>query len=155
MPNEQFFGYFMAGTSYIRLDDNDIRFVLDQYSQLDFYTVNPLKQQSAGRYVASLWPIILIASQPVFAFSPICCVHIREAINNNFIVCGLTRPGLEPIIHCTRHEHADYYTTDAVDSSQMKLNVVYDVNNFLRVMPLQNVKKVLISVIIFLYLSFH
>jgi hypothetical protein len=30
--NENIFGYIMVRTSYLRLDDNDIRFVLDQYS---------------------------------------------------------------------------------------------------------------------------
>jgi hypothetical protein len=37
-----------------------------------------------------------------------------EATNTNFIVFGLTRPGLEPIIYHTRGEHANYYTNDAV-----------------------------------------
>jgi hypothetical protein len=27
----------MVRTSYIRWDDNDVRFVLDQYAELDFY----------------------------------------------------------------------------------------------------------------------
>jgi hypothetical protein len=38
----------------------------------------------------------------------------REATNTNFIFLGLTQPGLEPTIYCTRGEHANYYTTDAV-----------------------------------------
>jgi hypothetical protein len=37
---------------------------------LDFYSASSLKQQSADRYVALLWHIILIPSQPVFALSP-------------------------------------------------------------------------------------
>ena len=37
-----------------------------------------------------------------------------EATNTNFIVFGLTRPGLEPTIHRTRDEHANHYATDAV-----------------------------------------
>jgi hypothetical protein len=37
---------------------------------LDFYSASSLKQQSAGRHVAPLGNIILIPSQPVFAFSP-------------------------------------------------------------------------------------
>jgi hypothetical protein len=39
-----------------------------------------------------------------------------EAANTNFIVFGLTRPGLEPTIYCTRGEHAKHYTTDVVES---------------------------------------
>ena len=30
MPNEQFFSYVMARTSYIQLNDDDVHFVLDQ-----------------------------------------------------------------------------------------------------------------------------
>jgi len=37
---------------------------------LDIYSASSLKQQSAGRYVASLVHTILIQSQPVFALSP-------------------------------------------------------------------------------------
>jgi len=37
-----------------------------------------------------------------------------EATNTNFIVFGLTRPGLESTIYRTRGEHANHYTTDAV-----------------------------------------
>jgi hypothetical protein len=37
-----------------------------------------------------------------------------EATNTNFIVFGLTQPGLEPMIYHTRGEHANHYTTDAV-----------------------------------------
>jgi hypothetical protein len=37
-----------------------------------------------------------------------------EATNTNFIVFGLTRPGIDPTIYRTRDEHANHYTTDAV-----------------------------------------
>ena len=37
-----------------------------------------------------------------------------EATNINFIVFGLTRPGLKPTIYRTRVEHTNYYTTAAV-----------------------------------------
>jgi len=60
-----------------------------------------LKQQSEGRHVAPLGHIILIPSRPVFALSPLCCVLSGEATNTNFIVFGLTRPGLEPTIYHT------------------------------------------------------
>jgi len=49
---------------------SEVRFVLDQHAELDFYSARLLKQQSAGRHVAPLGHIILIPSQPVFAFSP-------------------------------------------------------------------------------------
>ena len=42
-----------------------------------------------------------------------------EATNTNFIVFGLTTPGLEPKIYCTSGEHANHYTTDAVSDSQL------------------------------------
>ena len=50
-----------------------------------------------------------------FALSPKCCMFSGEATNTNLIVFGLTRSGREPTIYCTQGEHANYYTTDAVD----------------------------------------
>jgi hypothetical protein len=50
-------------------DDDEVRFVLDQHAELDFYSTSSLKQQSAGRHVAPLGHIILIPSQQVFALS--------------------------------------------------------------------------------------
>jgi hypothetical protein len=45
--------------------------VLDQHAQLDyFHNASSLKQQSVSRHVAPLGHIIVIPSQPVFAFSP-------------------------------------------------------------------------------------
>jgi len=97
-----------------QLNDDEARFVLDQHTELDFYSASSLKQQSADRHVAILGHIILIPSQPVFALSPKCCVLSGEATNTNFIVFGLTRPGLERTIYRTRGEHANNYTTDKV-----------------------------------------
>jgi hypothetical protein len=48
-------------------DDDEVRFVLDQHAELDFYSASSLKQQSADRDVAPLEHIILIPSKPVFA----------------------------------------------------------------------------------------
>jgi hypothetical protein len=56
----------MARTSYFQWDDDEVRFVLDQHTELDFFSASTLKQQSADRHVA---PLILILSQPVFALS--------------------------------------------------------------------------------------
>jgi hypothetical protein len=38
-----------------------------------------------------------------------------EATNTNFIVFGLTEPGLKPTIYRTQGEHANHYATDVVD----------------------------------------
>ena len=51
-------------------DDDEVRCVLDQNAELDVYSANSLKQQSADRHVAPLGHIILIPNQPVFALSP-------------------------------------------------------------------------------------
>jgi hypothetical protein len=50
--------------------DDEVRFVLDQHAELDFYSASSLKQQSTNRHVAPLGHIILIPSQALFAFSP-------------------------------------------------------------------------------------
>ena len=50
-------------------DDNEVRFVLDQRAEFDFYSASSLKQHSTDRHVAPLRHIILIPSQPVFALS--------------------------------------------------------------------------------------
>jgi hypothetical protein len=44
-------------------DDDEVRFVLDQHAEFDFYSANSLKQHSTGRHVAPLGHIILIPSQ--------------------------------------------------------------------------------------------
>ena len=43
----------------------------------------------------------------------------REETNTNFIVFGLARLGLEPTIYRTRGEHANHYTTDAVEGEAL------------------------------------
>ena len=68
-PIQQFFSYSMARTSFQR-DDDEVRFVLDQHAELDFYSASSLKQHSEDSHVAPLGHIILIPSQPVFALSP-------------------------------------------------------------------------------------
>jgi len=47
-------------------DDDEVRFVLDQHIELDFYSASSLKQQSAGKHVAPFGHIFLIPSQPIF-----------------------------------------------------------------------------------------
>jgi hypothetical protein len=67
-------------------DDDEVRLVLDQDAELEFYTASSLKQQSVGRHVAPLGHIILIPSQPVFALTPWCCVLNGEATNFTIFV---------------------------------------------------------------------
>jgi hypothetical protein len=40
------------------LDDDEVRFVLDQHAWLDFDSASLLKQQCVDRHVAPLWYII-------------------------------------------------------------------------------------------------
>ena len=98
------------------MHDDDDRFVLDQHSELEFYSTSSLKQKSTGRHVAPLRHINLILRQPAFALSPYCCVLSGEAKNTNFVVFGLTPSGLEPIctIYHTRGRHAYHYTIDVL-----------------------------------------
>ena len=49
--------------------DEEISFVLDNHAELDVYSASSLKQQSEDMHVAPLGNIIMIPSQPVFAFS--------------------------------------------------------------------------------------
>jgi len=90
MPNEQFFSHIMTRTRYIRWDDDDFHFILDQHPELDFYSASSLKQQSVYRHVTPLRHIILILSQPIFVLllSTVC---LTEATNTNFMVFGLTK----------------------------------------------------------------
>ena len=63
--------YYGENRLIFQWDDDEIRFVLDQHAELDFYCASALKQQSTGRHVTPLGHIILIPSQPVFALSPL------------------------------------------------------------------------------------
>jgi hypothetical protein len=68
-------------------DDDEVRFVLNQHAELDFYSASSLKQQSAGRNVTPFGHIIPIPSQPIFAHSlPVVdwfCVY-KPYKNTNF-----------------------------------------------------------------------
>ena len=48
-------------------NDNEVHFVLDQHTELDFYSASSLKKESVDKPVAPLGHIILILSQQVFA----------------------------------------------------------------------------------------
>jgi len=70
IPNEQFPA--ISWQEQVTLDEMimiNVRFVLHQHAQLDFYCASSLKQQFADRHVATLGHIILIPRQPVFALS--------------------------------------------------------------------------------------
>jgi hypothetical protein len=54
-------------------------------------------------------------------FSLYCCVFCGEATHTNFIVFGLTRWGLEPMIYRTPGEYANHYSTDAVHEWYMPM----------------------------------
>jgi len=118
----------MARTSYIQWNDDDVCFVLDQHSELDFYSASSLKQQSADRHVVPLRHIILISSQPIFALTPKCSVLSGEATNTNFIVFGLTRPELKPTIYRTWDKHTNHYTTDVVFSCNSSTCLLNSIN---------------------------
>jgi len=49
---------------------DDVCFVLDQHTLLDFYSLNSLKHQSASRHVNPLGHIILIPSKLVLTLTP-------------------------------------------------------------------------------------
>ena len=95
-------------------DGNKVCFVLEQHTWLDFYSANWLKQQSLSTHVAPLWHIIHIPSPLVFALTPYCWVLSGEAANANFIIFGLTQPGLKLTIYHTQGKHANHYTTNVV-----------------------------------------
>jgi hypothetical protein len=55
MPNQKFFSYVSWQEQVnFQWDDDEVRFVLDQHAELDFYIASSLKQQSADRHVAPL-----------------------------------------------------------------------------------------------------
>jgi ribosomal protein S19E (S16A) len=66
--NEEFFSYNVARTSYIWWNDNDVCFVLDQPTLLDFDSAGWLKQQPTGRLVATLDSAGWLKQQPTGRF---------------------------------------------------------------------------------------
>jgi hypothetical protein len=59
-------------------DDDEVRFVLAQHAELDFYSASLLKQQYVGRHVAPFEHIILIPSQPVFLLNAACLAEKQQ-----------------------------------------------------------------------------
>ena len=78
----------------------------------------------ADRYVVPRGLIIMIPSQPFFAFFPLCWVLTGEETTTIFIVFDFIQSGLEHTIYANRHttdehtiyrtrgEHANRHTTD-------------------------------------------
>ena len=97
-PTQQFFSYRWRERVNFQLDDDEVRFVLDQHAYFDFYSASSLQQLSTDKQVATLSHIILIPSLCSFSLM----LLSREATNTNFIVFGLTRSGLKPTIYHTR-----------------------------------------------------
>ena len=79
----------MARTSYILMKWWCCQLCTRQIRRVGFYSASSLKQQSAGRHVATLVHIILIPNQPVFC--SYCCVLTREATDTNCMVFRLDR----------------------------------------------------------------
>ena len=50
-------------------DDEEVRFVLDQHAELDFYSASSLKQKSVGRHVAPLGHIFWFQANQSFSLS--------------------------------------------------------------------------------------
>jgi hypothetical protein len=68
-------------------------------------------EQTACRHITPFEYIILIPS--LGSCSLYCLISGQEA-NTNFVVFGLTRPRLEPMIYRKRGEHVNHYSTDVV-----------------------------------------
>ena len=91
-PNERFFNYITARTRYIRWNDNDVRFVLDQLALLHLHSEFSLTKQE------SLWVDMSLHSEALswfranksLLFLLNCCVLTGEATNTNCIVFDLT-----------------------------------------------------------------
>ena len=97
-PSEQFFSYIMWRTSYIWWDDDDVCFVLDQHTELDFNSANSLKQQSVDRDV--VWLLTCNLDSELLFFK-----WCGEEANTNVIVFVLIRLG----IYLTLAKHANHY----------------------------------------------
>ena len=113
-PIQQFSAISWGEQVNFQWDDDEVRFVLDQHAELDFYNASSLKQKSAGRHVAPLGHIIPIPSQPVYVLFLLNAACLAEKQQIPILVFALTRPGFETTIYRTRGEHANHYATDAV-----------------------------------------
>ena len=111
-PIQQLFSYIIGRTS--KWHDEEVRFVLDQHAELDFYSASTLIQQSTARHVAPLGHIILIPNAA--------CLADKQQIPFFLIVFGLIRSGLEHTIYRTRDEHTNHYSTEGICSGLKRLS---------------------------------
>ena len=86
---------------------------------VDLYSASSLKQWSADRYVAPLWHIILIPSQPVFAFSLMLHAWQRSS-KYQFYNLWFDPIGAQAHNLLYWVEHTNHYTTDAVPFRRTK-----------------------------------
>ena len=103
------------GNNKFQWNDNDVCFVLDQHTWLDFYSAGSPKQQSAGRHVSPLWSKSWFsAKQSLLLFLNVACLAEKQhCYIYQFYSLWLNRPGLEFTIYHNQDEHANDYTTDA------------------------------------------
>ena len=59
-------------------DDDDVQFVLNQHTYLEFYSASSLKQQSVDKHVIPLWHIIFRANQSLFFLLNATCLVEKQ-----------------------------------------------------------------------------
>ena len=101
-------------------DDDEVHFVLDQCTELDFFIVlahwNNSPQVDMSFHSDTLfW---FRANQSLLFLLNAACLAEKQQIP--ILIFDLTWQGLETMIYCTRDEHANHYTTDVVKSSLEK-----------------------------------
>ena len=84
----------MVRISYLRWDDDDVCFVLEQHVWLDSWSVSSLKQYFAGKQTCR--SILAHYQDPEPTSFAISYVLGCEAVNNNIVVFGLARHWLTP-----------------------------------------------------------
>jgi hypothetical protein len=90
MPSQQFSAISWREQVNYQWDDDEVRFVLNQHADMSLHS------DTLFWFRANQSLLFLLNA------------YSREATNTNFIVFGLTRPGLEPTIYHTRGEHANH-----------------------------------------------
>lgn len=103
---ERFFGYIMARIYYVRLNDNDVCFVLDQQS----YRVSSLKRESTNIHAAHHGHLILILNQPISVNSYSVILRSQQIPILKSLV--YPDPGIELTNFLARGKHDNHYTDD-------------------------------------------
>ena len=98
MPTQQFFSCIMARTSYFQWDADEVHFVLDQHTKLDFYSASSFKQQSVDRLSDTLsW---FLANLSLLFLLYAACLEEKQQIPILY--------SLELMIYLTWGEHANH-----------------------------------------------